>query len=69
MKIEDVLLRTEARDDDRAGDQPGAAGAAAGRPDGVSQRLAAGRSRARPKQIFTKPDQQLTYDYVTGDFG
>ena len=32
MRIEDVLQELRSRDDDRAGDEPGAAGAPAGRP-------------------------------------
>ena len=38
MRIEDVLRELRQRDDDRPGDQPGAAGPAAGRPHGVPVR-------------------------------
>ena len=46
MKIEDVLLELKQRDDDRAGDEPGAAGAPAGGSRRVPQRLPARRSRS-----------------------
>ena len=69
MKIEDVLLELQQRDDDRAGDEPGAAGPAAGRATRRSSTARGWSRSARPKQIFTKPAQQLTYDYVTGNIG
>ena len=44
MKIEDILRELKKRNDDRAGDQPRAAGPPAGRPHGLHQRFAADRS-------------------------
>ena len=61
--------RAEGGDDHRAGDQPGAAGAAAGRPHGVFQRFGRLIEVDETEKIFTQPAHRLTERYVNGDFG
>ncbi len=68
MRIEDILRELKSRDDDRAGDQSGAAGPAAGRPHGLLQRARL-IEVDETETIFTKAAHQLTERYVTGDFG
>ena len=48
MRIEDVLRELQARDDDHPGHQPGAAGAAPGRPHHVPAGTASSSSSDRP---------------------
>ncbi len=69
MKIEEVLLELKQRHDDRAGDEPGAAGPAAGQTHGLFERLASDRSGRDEADLYQARAKQLTYDYVTGDIG
>ena len=54
MRIEDVLKELQQRDDDHAGDQPGAAGAPPGRPHDVPAGTARSSSSDRTEVIFSE---------------